>query len=424
MMDIIVKKLDKLSMSRIKNKHIYLMGRLEHVLAIKQWLEERDLTVAGILDNDSKKSGMRVKGSSIDLPQSFLMPYDAAAMILIYSPKYWEDMVEQLTGYGYMDGEHIIVLDRPDEKKNKQLVREGYALYQQLQKNYGRDVFVFLTNCPLGDYYLLGIYLKQYCEKNGIEKYVVVGESLGLDKLSTLFGIEHTMRLTTEQSNALIRAWIFLGKDRMKMKPLTIWQGAFRFNPCRVRQAKGFTFMDTFPKMIFGLSDAVLPRHPNMVYDKETIKEVFEKHGLIPHKTILLAPFAYSLPTLSSDFWKRLAEVLQQRGYSIAVNVGEDRESNFLPGTVGLNFDFTDIVGVMELAGTVIGMRSGFFDITSQAKCKRIVLYPKTVGQNVPWNSTDIQFCSLASMGLCEDAVELEATDETQVLDEILRNLG
>ncbi len=422
-MDNIIKELDKLSLKHIRNKNVYLMGRLEHVLHIKQWLEDREVVVAGILDNDPKKSGMSIMGSSIDLPTKFLIPYHESTIIIIYSPKYWEDMLEQLVTYGYKDGQHIVVLDRPTEIKNKKMVKEGYILYRYIQKKYSKDVVVFLTNCPLGDYYLLGIYLQQYCKRNCIENYVVVGESLGLQKLSGLLGIENILQLTTEQSNALIRAWMFLGKEKIRMKPLTIWQGAFRFNPCHTRQQKDFTFMDTFHKMIFGLPDSIFPQHPKMIYNKEHVSDIFKENGLVPNKTILLVPFSYSLPTLSWDFWRRLAEVLKEKGYTVAVNVGKDKESNFMQDTVTLNVDFTTIVGVMEYAGTVIGMRSGFFDITSQAKCKRIVLYPKTVGQNVPWNSTDMQFCSLARMGLCEDAVELEATDEGTILDKILINL-
>ena len=355
-------------------------------------------------------------------PQDVLCPYDDNILILIYSPKYWEDMLNQFVQMGYKDKKHIVVLDRPSEKKNRYLVGVGWRFYCSIQRNYGKDVQFFLANCPLGDYYLLGIYLKQYCEKNGINKYIVLGESAGLEKLSSMLGVENTLRITTEQSNALIRAWIFLGEGKIHMKPLTIWQGAFRFNSCLTRQKENFTFMDTFHKMIFGLPDAILPRHPEMSYDKALVKQIFEREALIPHRTILIAPFSYSLQTLSQEFWKKLVEELQKLGYSVAVNVGEKRESNFLPDTVTLSLDFQTIVGVMEYAGTVIGMRSGFFDITSQAKCRRIVIYPKAVGQNVPWNSTDINFCSLASMGLCSDAIELEATDENEVLEEILRN--
>lgn len=49
-------------------------------------------------------------------------------------------------------------------------------------------------------------------------------------------------------------------------------------------------------------------------------------------------------------------------------------------------------------------------DITSSARCRRFVLYPEYIKENVvnQWHRTDLEFCGLVHMGLCQDAVELE----------------
>ena len=77
---------------------------------------------------------------------------------------------------------------------------------------------------------------------------------------------------------------------------------------------------------------------------------------------------------------------------------------------IPINISFKEIAAVLQYAGYLIGIRSGFMDITSGAECKKIVLYPQYIQEKVSskWHRTDMEFSSLKSMGLCDDAVELE----------------
>lgn len=419
-MKLIEKELEKIELSRLFGKKVMLCGRIEHVQQMIYWLKARGIFTEAILDNDRKKEGLFVEQIPIYNPNKKLQIYNEKAFIIIYSPKYWEEWLEQLQSLGYQE-EQIIVLDRPSIRKNIELVQSGCEIYKRFQEEYGKDVKIFIANCPLGDYYLLGLFFHQYCRLNHIKNYVVAGESTGIEKLSDMLGIKHRKRLSTEGCNALIRAWMFLGEEEINLQPLTIWQGAFRFNPCLTRQKGQFTFMDTFKKMIYDLPDEIKPEFPKLTYQKEKILQIFEENQLEIGNTILLSPFSYSLQSLPMTFWEDLTRELRKKGYKVAVNIGEDREENHIPDTVTLKLDFMTIMGVMEYAGTVIGMRSGFFDITSQAKCKRVILYPKSVGQTVNWNSTDISFCNLKVMGLCEDAFEWEVEEEEQIIEKIKR---
>lgn len=415
----IEKGLRRLNLECCRSRRILLMGRIEHACRIADWLRAKGLKAEAILDNDRKKQGLYAGDLPIMAPGQVLHPFSEDCFIMIYSPKYWEDMCAQLAEYGYAEGKHIYILDRPGLYKNIRLVKRGLCLYRRLQREYGRDVLVFLANCPLGDYYLLGLYFRQYCEENGIENYVVAGMSRGIEKLSPLFRFKAVRRLTGEESSALIRAWIFLGEGAVRLKPLTIWQGEFRFNPCQARQKNGFSFLDTFTKMIYSL-DSPVPRHPAFPRDREAVEAIFRKMGLQQDRTVLLSPFSYSLQPLPPEFWRKVAGMIKERGYSVAVNVGEEREQNFIEDTVPLHLDFPRIMDAMELAGTVIGMRSGFFDITARARCRRVVLYPPSTSEDAAWNSTDIGFCSLERMGLCGDALEWEVEDAEEICRRIL----
>lgn len=422
-MDLIKKELEKLNIDLLNGRHIMLAGRMEHVLIMKNELEKQGFQVSRILDNDHKKQGIVIDHVLVEAPEDVLLPFNPKIVILIYSPKYWEEMMLQFESLGYQEEKQVFVLDRPSEKKNKQLVVKGYKLYCRLKKKFGNHSVFLLANCPLGDFYLLSLYLTQYIKEHEIGNYVVIGESGGIEKLASDFGIQNTQRLTTEESNQLIRTWIFLGENRVKIKPLTIWQGGFRFNPCLCRQKKGFTFMDTFSQFIFGLGKNAQPSFPQKkVYG--IAEDFFKKHNLKRGKTIILSPYAYSLQSFSQDFWIELSYQLKKLEYTVAVNVDDSREYNCIPDTTTIQLPLLQMIDALELAGLVIGIRSGFFDITSQAVCRRIVLYPASVkNSRVTWNSTDINFCSLKSMGLCNDAVEIEAAEESDLIDRLIHEV-
>lgn len=410
-MYLIEHELKQINKKYLKRKTIMLMGRIEHVQTMLHWLKTHGYQVDSIIDNDVKKQGIEVDGIHIRKPEEVLLPYNQQIVVIIYSPKYWEEMVEQLSAYGYVDKKQLLVLDRPSWQKNIKQVELGLHLYRKMQEQYGKRTHFFLANCPLGDYYLLCSYLGQFCNREKIKDYVVIGESAGIEKLSDLFGIQNAERVTTQQSNALIATWKFLGAEKVRITPLTIWQGPFRFNSCLTRQKAGFSFHDTFDKMIYGLGNQGNPYYPEFYYKESEIKKIFEKYHFQKGQTILLVPHTYSMQTLPMKFWEELSQSFIDLGFQVAVNIGDQREQNPIPNTVTMELDFNHIAGFMEQGGIVIGMRCGFFDITAQVKCTRIIIYPKASDGNVAWNSTDMSFCSLKSMGLCNTAYELEVTD-------------
>ena len=403
-MGLIRDELSKINLNKFNNKKIALMGRLEHVKEMVECLSLKDVSTTYIYDNDPNKSGCFLDNIRILPPDR----YDGNTVVIIYSPRHWEDMKNQLIGLGYEDEEDIIVIDRPCFEKAELKIRYGVDLLAKLKQEYGDDVFIFLLGCPLGDFYLLNLFLKSYCTKNNIKNYALVGTSLGIEKLSDLFEIKNRKTLTTEECNALAAEWKFLGTNETAMMPLTIWQGDFRFNPCFTRQKIGMTFMDTFRHMIFGLDDGVMPEYPRIKANREYTRKLFEDKGLQPGKTVVLVPYSYSIHSLPAKFWQLLAEKLVDLGFSVAVNRGEKRETEMIKGVPYIEEDFEHITDILEYSGYCIGIRCGFFDITSQTECKKIVLYHERSPQSVKWNRTDIDFCGLGCMGLDEDAVELE----------------
>lgn len=414
-MESLDKEVQKITEMSLEERRIMVIGRMEHVKNIIQSLKPK-YSIERILDNDLNKQGKIMDGVSVCAPPNVLVPFDERIFIIIYSPKYWEELEEQFKSYGYTEDRHIYVIDRPSKEHNKNIIKQGVRIYKQFQQEFGKNVQVFLANCPLGDYYLLSLHFEGYLRKWNITNYVITGTSRGIEKLSYLMGEKRNRLISQEESDALAMAWRFLGNKCIHVKPLTIWQGSFRFNPCVVRQMESFTFMDTFKKMIFALPPGAEPS----LSERGSYKSLFfEDNGLQLGKTVLLIPFAYSIQTLTNDFWCRLADYLKDKGYDVLVNIGDQREYNFIPNTLSVSLDFKEILSVMEMAGTVIGIRSGFFDITCRAKCKRIIMYHPRKEKNVVWNRTDIAFSGLNNMGLCDTAIELEIENEDYLLRKI-----
>ena len=60
---------------------------------------------------------------------------------------------------------------------------------------------------------------------------------------------------------------------------------------------------------------------------------------------------------------------------------------------------------IIEEAGVFVGVRSGFCDVISGTKAKKVILYDKS---NRFYMGSAFEYFSLRGMKLCDDAVEIE----------------
>ena len=75
---------------------------------------------------------------------------------------------------------------------------------------------------------------------------------------------------------------------------------------------------------------------------------------------------------------------------------------------------------LLEYAGYFIGLRSGFCDIVSSAKCRKVVIYPaKTARADYSEHRTEIEFCGLKRMHLVEE----EDDTLTEIDTPLVRNI-
>ena len=148
--------------------------------------------------------------------------------------------------------------------------------------------------------------------------------------------------------------------------------------------------------------------------DAGEIDAIFERNGLVPGRTVLLAPYARGgdMCGISMAFYAEFADSLQTEGYTVCTNAGGGTKEPPVPGTKPLLVPYRLMRPFCERAGTFIGLRSGLCDIVSGAGCKKVVIYGDVLCPSVA--ATYKEFFSLRNMGLCGDAVEVEITGEAE----------
>lgn len=390
---------------RLKDKYLIGMGKYWHIAEMQKLLSNNNLSFTAIADNDEKKSGAVIGQAIVDKPENLLNPFRSDAIIIIYSPKYWNDMQHLLEIMGYSRDKNIIVLQQPKLQIIQQSVERGYALYQKLTTQYGNDVTIYICRGALGEFFIFNLFFKQFIEKEKISNYIWVGDNKGFSKLGDLFLEGRYKKLTGDETDDLVKAFTLLGTDIMNIRVLTIWQGGYIYNPNRIIYHQRFNFMDTIKVLSLGLPPDAKPEYP--IFPKSNLD--FNEMGLIKGKTVLFSPFSYSIRSLPANYWNELAIRLQEIGFTIAINIGDFWEMNYIKNSIPIQIPLIYGVELLEYCGYFIGARSGFCDITASANCKRIIYYPMAEDKiSYDFYRIDKNYNSLSSMGLCSNIIELE----------------
>ncbi len=144
----------------------------------------------------------------------------------------------------------------------------------------------------------------------------------------------------------------------------------------------------------------------------------FERFNLPEHRTVILAPYAKSVKPIDFNWWIKIRDILLKSGFQPVTNVGLNEKP--IEGTQGITIPFEEIIPFSELAGWVIGIRSGLMDILSSSKCKLTVLYPE---QFVEFNNDKVSVKVINNFGLKKinnRIEEYEINHDVQPSDDII----
>lgn len=392
-------------------KDVIVFGSNEPAERMADWLLSHGICVEAMVDNNEKKHGTSYKGIFVKKPENVLGNMRENVIILIAS-KYYNEMVQQLETMGYKEGEHIyqvanmacwstFSLTEETFLKKEEEICKGWEIYKKIRKKYDRETRIFICPFPaLGDVYLAGRYLESYCVREKISSYVVTVASGACFEVLSLFGITQVEKLQKTESDCLVQSLIFCGLKECNAEilhqrfPYTVGIGG-------LGNYKELCFNDHFKYTIFGMEKSEKGKFPKKFSDSSYVDKFFSENSLVKGKTVIISPYANTSAKIPEDFWENIVKEYQDKGYIVCTNSSGEEEPA-IKGTKAVIFPLSKAIKIVEAAGLFIGLRSGFCDVVSSAKAKKIIFYPDRVYQGGKF----INFYSLKNMGLSEDVEE------------------
>ncbi len=277
-------------------------------------------------------------------------------------------------------------------------VWNGERILNQIRDMHGKETHIFLMRGATGDTYIQLALIDSYMKKRNISSYKIVADSARCEDLAKLFQEKNLIAMNGYKVDSIEKAYMLLGSKKLNLTILFPWTYSLYFNRCRIRMTERFHFMDTYQYYVLDMKDGIqmkVPSFPPLIREKLVQKEI------VKGKTVIIAPEANSVTQLGIELWNRIIDGLTQKGYAVLVNIEYDQ------GYLASNYfcSYAESVPLLEYAGYFIGLRSGFCDIVSSAKCQKVVIYPaKTSRVDYNEHRTEIEFCGLKRMHLIDEA--------------------
>ena len=259
--------------------------------------------------------------------------------------------------------------------------------------------------CPYkgtGDVYLACALLSTYLSDQKKDTSVcVIGKSSA--NVVKLFEFENVFSLSQHDIDHLMTLVSFLGEEDLNAIILHPDPPNARYGISEhLRNYNGLNFKDLFAAGIFNDVNLVcdIPSFDNCLNE---VKDFFNKNKLLAGKTVIISPYVNTLGALPAWFWIELVDKLNSRGYTVCTNCGPNESPVY--GTIKLDIPYAKLKMYYEFAGYFISSRNGLCDIISSFKMIKVIIYQP----NLYWGcGGNIDFFSLNSMGLCDDAIEIE----------------
>lgn len=392
---------------RFSGRLVLAFGSSNNVQILQKYLSCYSLKIQAVLDNDPKKRGTWCGACRIFQPEEILQPFKDKALILIFSPGYAGQMKGQLMAMGYRENIHFFILEdfrQPYDnwgifRRRLAEAAKGMGLYREILRKYGKDVHIFIVRGATGDVFLNGLYLHEYVRKRQIGNFVLAGDAKGLKQIAALFGIMDTVSLDFMEAESLQQCCKFF-KCR-NVTDLFMWQGSLYFNRCQTRMHREFHFLDTYTYYIYkGLVDRQEWRKPAFLPLTGELEKKYLEAGLKKGRTVIIAPFAYSVKNLPVWFWDEMAERLRIKGYEVFASMNTAIEVNPFDRMEAFFFPFEECGAVLRYCGYFLALRSGLCDIVSMIPCRRVLLYPEEMDPlDYRVHRSDMAFSGFGTMG-------------------------
>lgn len=287
----------------------------------------------------------------------------------------------------------------------------GYYIYNR--KRFYKNTTIFLRGAT-GDIYLQFLLLKSYIRDNNLKNYVLIGDSGNAIAIARLFGYPRVSYMSPRAVSCLEKYYLFMGGNNQKIVIPFCWSDNYFFNTCCVRMTNKFSFMENYYYFSFVLNPTYQFQLPQFDDVDEKLTFYWQQLGIIKGKTVIISPDANSVTGLPIWFWNSIIQELRTMGYAVFMNCNYPtyyRAPNLFPS-------YSTCVPLLEYAGYFIGIRSGFCDIVSSAKCKKVIIYPE-IGEKIDYvhHRSDYAYSSLRVMRLCE------RSDLYEIITPLIQNI-
>lgn len=284
-------------------------------------------------------------------------------------------------------------------KKNWRLTKWNLFLKHN---NFNNDKWYFVLNYGIGDTYLVSTLIPYIISKYKNVAFIIEKPNhrfiprLFSDEVNILSDIDLPWELINEFGQ-------FIPGNPIVLHPLHL----LHKNLLQIIGFKQVSLLDMY-KMLLGIDMYCMPITPKFQKSyTDEVSEIFLKNGLKKGNTVLLCPQANSVNHLDVLFWSRLAESIRIKGLiPVVLNLQLDE-------FIKIDFSLTYAIPFVEYGGYVVSLRSGFCDLISTSKAKKIIIYPNEI-----WFSGQLfESTSLSKLHLCNNDSLTEIVINSQDLD-------
>lgn len=363
-----------------KYRYILIFGVSIETETALNTLKEMGIVPVYIIDNDISRRGQVIQQIPITSP-NIISDLGANNVLVVLCGDFWNAKLYQLEEYGLKRKQIFSVVEKRPLFGVIKNIFKGVKTYKSLKNNSSQDL-VFLHYSANGDAFIIGLYLRDYFQKNNLkeENTTIVVVRNSLKNVLELFGFSNFKVITDQQSKELRDLLNFFDCRLLNVHYMHYWGLEYQ-RVIKLCNHNDISFLELVVHAVFGKENLHIQLPQFIDINSDECKKIIQEYELVNDKTVLLAPYANTyINELEPEWWNNLVLELNKKGYQVFTNAGANEEA--ISGTSKIFIPFNCLAPICEYCGSVIGMRSGLFDVLAFSTCRKIIIYQDIMSQS------------------------------------------
>jgi len=136
---------------------------------------------------------------------------------------------------------------------------------------------------------------------------------------------------------------------------------------------KKIMLSERYKKYVFSLSEEATAYKVNEERSLNCLKNIKEKYK-IRNNSILLIPYANTVPHINNTFWEKLAIQISNKGYTVYTNIGNTKKEKPIQNTLGITMTLDEVFNVSKEFNSIITIRCGLAEYLGLTNPNMIVI--------------------------------------------------